>query len=560
MANKNIGTIEKMMDEYNPQRQLIETTRKLVKKWEPTGLLEGMKAEHEVNGMAVLLENQARQLIDEASRTGTSSSSEEWSGVALPLVRRIFGELAAQEFVSVQPMNLPSGLIFYLDFKYGTTQTGNHTKNTDVHGNTSGSNTDASGGLYGAGKFGYSVNDLSSSVLQTGSGVGAGSNTVSTGQFSTGSVSWADVDFEPDLSASVSTGYLADDGLMKITVDADDDLSGFDSEGVRAFSVSGSGFDEYFPAHTAVNAANTEVSFIVKKSVAAAPASIVVTYHKQATTDYSRTDFESTAGSISENPEGDIDIPELDIALKSIPIIAKTRKLKAVWTPELAQDLNAYHSVDAEAELTALLSEYISMEIDLEILDMLFLNTNAKQEKWSARVGYEYNSSTTLFEQSSGESNAYTKGTWFQTLGNKIQAVSNAIHQKTLRGGANFIVVSPETATIIESIPGYAADTAGDATEKSFAMGVQKVGALNNRYTVYKNPYMLENKILVGFRGSNFLETGAVYAPYVPLIMTPLVYDPKNFTPRKGVMTRYAKKMVRPEFYGTVTVADIDFV
>ena len=138
--------------------------------------------------------------------------------------------------------------------------------------------------------------------------------------------------------------------------------------------------------------------------------------------------------------------------------------------------------------------------------------------------------------------------------------MSNAIHQKTLRGGANFIVVSPETATIIESIPGYASAADGDAMSNKYAMGVQKVGALNNRYTVYKNPYMLENQILVGFRGSNFLETGAVYAPYIPLIMTPLVYDPVNFTPRKGVMTRYAKKMVRPEFYGKVIVADVNMV
>ena len=235
-------------------------------------------------------------------------------------------------------------------------------------------------------------------------------------------------------------------------------------------------------------------------------------------------------------------------------------KLKAVWTPELAQDLNAYHSIDAEAELTSMLSEYISLEIDLEILDMLFLNTNAKQEKWSARVGYEYDSVNTEFVESSGASNAYTKGDWFQTLGNKIQSVSNAIHQKTLRGGANFIVVSPETATILESIPGYATGADGDANTNQFAMGVQKVGAINNRYTVYKNPYMLENSILVGFRGSNFLETGAVYAPYVPMIMTPLVYDPKNFTPRKGVMTRYAKKMVRPEFYGKIYVKDLNAI
>tara|TARA_R100000315_G_scaffold54959_1_gene28948 strand:- start:238 stop:852 length:615 start_codon:yes stop_codon:yes gene_type:complete len=204
------------------------------------------------------------------------------------------------------------------------------------------------------------------------------------------------------------------------------------------------------------------------------------------------------------------------------------------------------------------------MEIDLEILDMLMASATAKTERWSTRVGFEFNSATGLFDEagpaSSGNSNAYTKNTWFQTLGNKIQAVSNAIHQKTLRGGANFMVVSPETATIIESIPGYASDSTGDASARTYAMGVQKVGLLNNRFTVYKNPYMTENQILVGFRGSSFLETGAVYAPYVPLIMTPLVYDPTNFTPRKGVMTRYAKKMVRSEFYGKVIVADVNFV
>ena len=549
--SKNNGTIEHLMEDYNP-RQLLDQTRGLVKKWEPTGLLEGMEKEHEVNGMAVLLENQARQLIDEASRTGTSANSEEWSGVALPLVRRIFGELAAQEFVSVQPMNLPSGLIFYLDFKYGTAQTGNHTENSDVHGNTSGSG-DASGGLYGAGKFGYSINDQTSDALTIGAAVADNA-------FTTASVSWANVDWEPDLSSSVATGHMADNGLVKITADGTNDLANHDPEGIRAFAISGSGIDAFYPAYTTRDDSSTDISFICLKSQAAVPTGIVVKYHKEAANNYTRGDFEATSTQIDANPETDIDIPELDIALKSIPIIAKTRKLKAVWTPELAQDLNAYHSVDAEAELTALLSEYISMEIDLEILDMLFVNAIAKTEYWSARVGYEYDSASSLFSQSSGESNAYTKGTWFQTLGNKIQSVSNAIHQKTLRGGANFLVVSPETATIIESIPGYAADTAGEATEKQFAMGVQKVGALNNRYTVYKNPYMQDNNILVGFRGSNFLETGAVYAPYVPLIMTPLVYDPKNFTPRKGVMTRYAKKMVRPEFYGKVVVADVNYV
>ena len=540
---KNLNTIEKMMDGYNPYRQRQEETRQLVSKWEPTGLLEGLNEDHKVQNMAVLLENQARQLIDEASSTGTSANSEEWSGVALPLVRKIFGELAAQEFVSVQPMNLPSGLIFYLDFKYGTAQPG-HDQNSQVFGVTSGSG-DPTAGLYGAGKFGYSINDSITAGIATGG--------------KTGSVTWDMVDFEPDLSASLGNLKYFDAPLSSFTNP--------DKEGVRAFKPTGSAaLTAYYPAYTkVVDSAGNEVvpsatnankiRFIIDEGSTAAE--ISVQFQKQPT-DTTRGDFEASAG--SGPPETDAGIPEIDIAMRSIPIVAKTRKLKAVWTPELAQDLNAYHSVDAEAELTALLSEYVSMEIDLEILDMIRLNAIAKTERWSAKVGFEFNSATSLFAETSGNSNAYTKGDWFQTLGNKIQSVSNAIHQKTLRGGANFVVVSPEVATILESIPGYATDSDGASTNNSYAMGVQKAGLLNNRFTVYKNPYQFENVILVGFRGSNFLETGAVYAPYVPMIMTPLVYDPTNFTPRKGVMTRYAKEVVRPEFYGKVIVADVNMV
>jgi len=546
--------INDLMGGHNPHQELLKQTRKLVGKWEPTGLLDGIDDSTKKTGMAVLLENQATQLIKEASQTGIGGSKEEWSGVALPLVRRIFGELSAQEFVSVQPMNLPSGLIFFLDFKYGSANQTNTEENSDVFGNTSGSNVDATGGLYGAGKFGYSINDKATAAQSIHA------SAASSGNYISGSVTWKDVEFEPDLSASVATGHLADDGLIKLTVST----AAFtrpDLEGIRAWEVSGSGFDEFFPAYTTLNAAETEVSFIARKDTAAAPADLVVNYH-EAPVATNRGDFEATAAQIDNNPELDIDIPEIDISLKSEAIVAKTRKLKAVWTPELAQDLNAYHSVDAEAELTAMLSEYIAMEIDLEILDMLKINASAKTEYWSAKVGFEYDGSGTgapAFSEISGASNAYTKPSWFQTLGIKIQSVSNAIHQKTLRGGANFVVVSPETATILESVSGYIANT-GNAEGKTYAMGVEAVGSINNRYTVYKNPYMLDNTILVGFRGSNFLETGAVYAPYVPMIMTPLVYDPKNFTPRKGVMTRYAKKMVRTEFYGKVIVTDINQV
>ena len=542
---KNLSTVEKLMDGFNPYRQRQEETRGLVKKWETTGLLEGIEEEQRVHGMAVLLENQARQLIDEASSTGTSANSEEWSGVALPLVRKIFGELAAQEFVSVQPMNLPSGLIFYLDFKYGTAQPGNK-QGEQVFGITSGSG-DPKQGLYGAGRFGYSINEATTAPIAV--------TTLSS------SVAWSDVDFEPGLSGSLSNLKAIDILISSMTNP--------DKEGARAFEITGStGYTATYPAYTKIldgadgsevnpsDGGATHVRFIVDEASITPSASVL--YHKQPG-DTSRGDFEASSG-LTSNPETDVGIPEIDISMRSVAIVAKTRKLKAVWTPELAQDLNAYHSVDAEAELTSLLSEYVSMEIDLEILDMLRLNSNAKTERWSARVGYEYVSGSNEFQESSGASNAYTKGEWFQTLGNKIQSVSNAIHQKTLRGGANFVVVSPEVATVIESIPGYSSNSDADSMKGSYAMGVQKAGMLNNRWTVYKNPYQFENTILIGFRGSNFLETGAVYAPYVPLIMTPLVYDPKNFTPRKGVMTRYAKKIVRPEFYGEVIVADVNYV
>ena len=543
----NFDNISDVMGGHNPHQELLKQTRKLVGKWEPTGLLDDIDDSTKKQGMAVLLENQATQLIKEASATGTGGDKEEWSGVALPLVRRLFGELAAQEFVSVQPMNLPSGLIFFLDFKYGSTGQAQHTADTDVFGNTSGSG-DASGGLYGAGKFGYSINDKSVSDLAT----------IAASNASTGSATWKDVEFEPDLSASVADGTL-----KKLQVGAGL-FTRADFNGVRAFELTGSAVSAVYPAYTVVDDVNnvTTASFFFKDDGTGAHGQLFGIKYHEAPIATARGDFEATTTQIDANPETDIDIPEVDIALKSEAIVAKTRKLKAVWTPELAQDLNAYHSVDAEAELTAMLSEYIAMEIDLEILDMLKANASAKTAYWSAKVGYEYDGSGTgasAFTQISGASNAYTKSQWFQTLGIKIQSVSNAIHQKTLRGGANFAVVSPETATILESVSGYVANT-GDASGKQYAMGVEAVGSINNRYTVYKNPYMLDNSILIGFRGSNFLETGAVYAPYVPMIMTPLVYDPKNFTPRKGVMTRYAKKMVRPEFYGKVIVADIDQV
>jgi hypothetical protein len=530
----------------NPHKALIKENRQIVNKWAKTGLLDNLKNEYEKNSIAVLLENQAKQLIEESNRTGTAAGSEEWAGVALPLVRRIFSEIAAKDFVSVQPMNLPSGLVFFLDFKYGTAQPGfannlgKDTQADSVFGVTGkeAKDADPSGGLYGAGRFGYSINEATSATLT------ATAATVDATNCATGSVSHAtpsvyqyDTEFQNAYSASLAGGKI-----FTITV-ASASLTTHDAEAIRAFKISGSNILGYFPQYTTANASNSQITFVV--SASAQPANAVVSYEKQPTAT-SRGDFEDGLQG------GNLDIPEINLELRSESIVAKTRKLKAVWTPEFAQDLNAYHSIDAEAELTSMLSEYISQEIDLEILDMLIKNAQTT-ERWSARIGRTYDGATGTFGDyatNQAAASAFNQQTWFQTLGTKIQKVSNTIHQKTLRGGANFLVCSPQVATILESMPGYAVDGEG----MKFAMGVQKVGQLNGRITVYKNPYMLENQVLVGFRGTQFLETGAVYAPYIPLVMTPLVYDPTNFTPRKGVMTRYAKKIVRPEFYGLIQI------
>ena len=285
-----------------------------------------------------------------------------------------------------------------------------------------------------------------------------------------------------------------------------------------------------------------------------------VFYNKRTTmSPYQIGDFE--AGNTYAVPNAlnatEIDIPEINIQMRSDSIVAKTKKLKAVWTPEFAQDLNAYQALDAEAEVTNIMSEYISLEIDLEILDMLIQDAAAGTEYWTAENNGVFNNSANgfAFPTATSQTGFYnTQGQWFQTLGTKMQKLSNKIHQLTLRGGANFLVCSPVVATIIESIPGFASNSDGDVSKMEYAFGVQKAGTMNSRYTVYKNPYMNENTILMGFRGGQFLEAGAVFAPYIPLIMTPLIYDPTTFTPRKGLLTRYAKKMIRPEFYGKIYV------
>jgi hypothetical protein len=561
---------------------------RLASKWEKTGLLEGLRSETDKNNMSLILENQAKQLVVEQSSVGGGSgygnfsvgTGAEWAGIALPLVRKVFGQIAAKEFVSVQPMNLPSGLVFFLDFQYGTTKnpftsgqslygnTGSATGNYPFSTNPNNLGENNNGGLYGAGRFTYSTNQFSASVPMTGSANGGALPTVGAGTASFADASWADLNYDSEMSASIVAGQV-----YEIVVPTAS-LTAFDPDAVRGFvptySVGSTVLTNatLLPNFTTYNYTNGTISFYVTASAAQAAAnlsgSLTVFYNKATQmSPYNVGDFEAGNQFAVPNAESSLEIviPEINIQMQSQAIVAKTKKLKAVWTPEFAQDLNAYQALDAEAEVTNIMSEYISLEIDLEILDMLIEDAAAGTEYWTVLNNGVYNASANgfAFPDSTSQTGFFnTQGQWFQTLGTKMQKLSNKIHQLTLRGGANFLVCSPTVATVIESIPGFASNSDGSADKMEYAFGVQKAGQLNSRYTVYKNPYMTENTILMGFRGSQFLEAGAVFAPYIPLIMTPLIYDPETFTPRKGLLTRYAKKMLRPEFYGKIYVSGLN--
>jgi hypothetical protein len=546
-----MDNLNMLLEGSNPWKSQQAEAARVAKKWAKTGLLEGMNGEIEKNNMAVILENQAKQLVVETNTTsGTNSmlggTGENWAGIALPLVRRVFAEIVAKDFVSVQPMAMPSGLVFYLDFQYGNSKTP-FQENKSLYGsladvqatNTNITNVDPTGGLYGQGRYGYSMNQFSQSIAYSASLV----NNMS-------QVNW-------DSRYESSTGSLY---VINFSAASASLLTNADFLAAQAFIPSSSVINGLNVLQQFTNynsgSTNSTLTFVTTAVLTGANSSgsCTVFYDKQ-TTPALRGDFEADNTGIAipnSLSAAQIVIPTVNIQMKSDAIVAKTRKLKAQWTPELAQDLNAYQNIDAEAELTGLLSQYIAMEIDLEILSML-TEEAATIGYWSAENNKLWNGTT--FTQTSTVTGGFynTQGGWFATLGTVLQSVSNKILQKTLRGQANFLVISPAVATIMQSIPGYASD-AGAELDKVFNFGSQKIGTLNSRYKVYVNPYFSDNVILMGYKGAQFLESGAVYAPYVPLLMTPLVYDPDTFVPRKGIMTRYAKKMVRPEFYGKVFV------
>lgn len=608
------------------QRHLGAQNQRLVEKWSRTGLLRGLDPQGREN-MSRLLENQAAQALRESSTLSTgggnltsSGDIRGFSNIAFPIVRRVFGGLVANELVSLQPMSLPSGLLFYLDYTYGS-DVGDEDAPTykagqSIYNNPAGSGvrsgSTGTGGQYDLAGSGFSrVHDQAAGVTLLASGAYAGTTTFTEG--ATLHATGADgklLSFDPQLSTLIEEGGGSSAWTAVLVDYASADFGTADGTMVKDFALHGpsgvtptGGFTpltaEVFQGGDVLNVrrlnrlgrwdgstftddplvqpgtTNAAILMVVSGAMDAGVAQgnldvdFVLSSALSVDTDGSTLTIPAFESDLA--PQGSAVspvIPEIDIKIQSISVTSETRKLRAKWSPELAQDLNAYHSMDAEVELTQILSEQIALELDREILNDLLTQANGANYYWSRAPGKFVNKQTgaealRAGSTSSGPAFTGTVREWYETLVETIIDVANEIHRKTLRGSANFIVVGPDVATILEASvyyrPSYSLDGEGQVASP-MSIGAEKIGTLSNRFTVYKDPYFPRNKVLVGYKGGSYLETGYVYAPYVPLIVTPTIFNPEDFTPRKGVMTRYGKKMVRSDFYGTVTILDLNII
>jgi len=558
-------------------RDLAKEGTALLNKWEQTGLLEGLSTDRDKNYMSRLLENQAKELLREASSMA-AGDVEGFAAVAFPIVRRVFGGLIANELVSVQPMSLPSGLIFFMDFTMTNTRLG------DTAGDS----------VYGGGAVAKEIIDGVTDITEDGGGF---YNLQSGYSSPTGSVAVTLATGSVVIATSSLVSALSEDAKKAIRYDADILADGTLNVQQVSCDISATTGSINLENLIAINTPDSPTvgtlsgSTIVRRltkldtdPLSATRGTLTLTLlgttddvnDVQVALQYPLKDQFNEGGALGsivggdpwglegagEEPDaGDFAgeavgyIPEIDIKVDSVAVTAVTKKLKAKWSPELGQDLNAYHNLDAEVELTSILSEQIALEIDQEILNDLVKGAKASTYYWSRRPGKFLDRGTGAALPSGEGDFTGTVSEWYETLLETVNDVSAQIHRKVLRGGATFIVTSPEVANILEFTAGFRAKVTHDDDKGS--AGTVTVGTLSGKWDVLVDPYFPRNLLLVGRKGSNFLESGYVYSPYVPLQVTPTIFGPEDFVPRKGVMTRYAKKMVRPDMYGLVVVEDL---
>ena len=569
-----------------------------INKWDKLGFLEGLKG-HLKENVAQLYENQASFLINEATSEGSNGAFET---VVFPIVRRVFSKLLANDIVSVQAMNLPIGKLFYFvpkiqGYDGGNANGGEHYAPIGApNGPTADQNagyTDATGAysknLYDLfyeggeaaldppGLFDYSKGQWTAVTADTTAQVWNGSvlgnagnnNALYTATTGTRKIIIKMCDFNragqgkligpdgnemdtetflSDLKIIANAGLVVAEGspcdlgtgpllFRVVTQIYGKGIVKYGNQASTTFASTGNGGSYY-------DICDEEGCIYLEVDLSCPVCATCGT-----TLDgYTGTTFSAVSGNSFtavyrryKNLEFEDRIGEVSFDLESVTVSVTERKLRAQWSPELAQDVAAFHNIDAEAELTALLSEQVAAEIDREILRDL-----RKGAAWNLR--WDYNGWRRLSLTTS-----YTQKDWNQTLITAINQLSAQIHKSTLRGGANWIVVSSEISAIFDDLEYFHVSNASPEQDQ-YNMGIERVGTLAGRYQVYRDPYFPANTVLVGHKGTSLLDTGYIYAPYVPLQLTPTMYNPFNFTPIKGIMTRYAKKMVNNRFYGRITV------
>ena len=562
-----------------------------INKWDKLGFLEGLSG-HRKENIAQLYENQATYLINEAASTSDTGSFET---VVFPIVRRVFSKLLANDIVSVQAMNLPIGKLFYFVPNIQGYQS-NSTEHYAPFGSPNAANgqTPDSGydwnndknlydrfyegtepsldppGLFDYSKGQYSAVSatVNTVVWSNGdlvvSGYGAGTYRKALVVLSGFSGDGAGKLIGPDGHPMDNESFLADLQINAVTT-AGGAFSGVTSAGIGnplLFRVVtqkyGKGIVQYgnkatstFPNDLTGGGSYPNVCDAEGKIYLEVDLQVPATVGANSLDGYSG--FTTTISGVSsaqftatyriyKELEFEDKIGEVSFDLQSVTVSVTERKLRAQWSPEMAQDVAAFHNIDAEAELTALLSEQIAAEIDREILRDL-----RKGAAWTLR--WDYNG----WKRLGANAIPYTQKDWNQTLITTINQISAQIHKSTLRGGANWIVVSSEISAIFDDLEYFHVSNAAPEQDQ-YNMGIERVGTLAGRYQVYRDPYFPANTIIMGHKGTSLLDTGYIYAPYVPLQLTPTMYNPFNFTPIKGIMTRYAKKIVNSRFYGKITV------
>jgi hypothetical protein len=564
-----------------------------INKWDKLGFLEGLKG-HMRENVAQLYENQASHLINEASSTSDTGAFET---VVFPIVRRVFSKLLANDIVSVQAMNLPIGKLFYFVPNIQAYTDPTNLANTGIHYAPYGSPNAAADQTPNSGYDYNNTKDLYDRFYEGNEPAldPPGLFDYSKGQYS--SITATVVTVAWDADSLVPSAYTESD-YRKVLIA----MSGFASDGAgKLIGPDGQPMDnESFLSDLTVKgvagnvntAANVNNPYLFRVVTQRYGKGIVQYGNNNATSvfpndktgggqydnlcdaqgviylevdlqvpvcitcggsldGYTGSTFSSSTATnnaftatyrIYKNLEFEDRIGEVSFDLMSVTVSVTERKLRAQWSPEMAQDVAAFHNIDAEAELTALLSEQVAAEIDREILRDL-----RKGAAWNLR--WDYNG----WKRLGSNAVPYTQKDWNQTLITAINQISAQIHKSTLRGGANWIVVSSEISAIFDDLEYFHVSNAAPEQDQ-YNMGIERVGTLAGRYQVYRDPYFPPNQVLMGHKGTSLLDTGYIYAPYVPLQLTPTMYNPFNFTPIKGIMTRYAKKMVNNRFYGRITV------